>query len=267
MQEDFGSRGQRAGFSAGIGRKRDNRAFLVTFRYALDYPGIPIKRVEIDGDDRGLRLAGDFSSARGIIGSGDRVARFGEILLSQIKRSWIGIDHQRGALGIGQRDFSVTRRRHAAFDFERQRHSEDRTLTLAARHSYLAAKHFHQSPGDRKPETGPGPRASSRVRDLPKLFEDSCDVGFGDADTGVAHGYANAIRPGTLGGNLYFPFPRELNRVREQVDKNLLKLRSIGAHRRQPVFGIETELDGASFLERFDDRQSALDQVACVRRL
>src|SRR5436190_749385 len=111
------------------------------------------------------------------------------------------------------------------------------------------------------------PRPSSRVRDLPKLFEDSCDVGFGDADTGVAHGYANAIRPGALGGNLYFPFPRELDRVREQVDKNLLKLRSIGAHRRQPVFGIETELDGASFLERFDDRQSALDQVACVRRL
>src|SRR4030095_7320194 len=118
-------------------------AFLVTVGNPLEYSAIPIEPVEVNSDHRGLGHDGDFKTASRIICSRNRITRFGEILLRQIERGWIAVDHQRGAFGVGQWNFSFADRRNTALDLQRQGNSKGRTLTQATRHADLASEHLH----------------------------------------------------------------------------------------------------------------------------
>src|SRR5262249_18689620 len=155
------ARVQRVALGTFVSGECDQLAFLVTLGYPRENCSVSIEGVEVYCDHSRFCFDDDVEASRGVVGSGDRITRFGQILLGQKKRGGITVDYQRRPVRIGERTWSLACRRQPALDFNRQRHGEHRALALTTHYTYLAAEQLNKPSRYGQAQSGSGSCAAS----------------------------------------------------------------------------------------------------------
>src|SRR5207247_5212084 len=96
----------------------------------------------------------------------------------------------------------------------------------------LAAVELGELLADRQPEPGPARAPGDRVVQLLERLEQAREVFLADADARVRHPHAHGLRLG-LHADEHPALRRELDRVRQEVQEDLLHLRPVRDEPRQ----------------------------------
>ena len=162
---------------------------------------------------RGTRAEG---RAAALLDDGDRIARRRQPAQSflDVSRRCQGAPRKR-ALG----DDAVLRQvRLAGGDPD----LEDRASAFAALDTNVAAMELHELVDEREADAAALVGARPGALDAVEALEEAWQLGRRDADAGVPHRRARSASPSARSEHPDLPFERELERVREQVEDDLL---------------------------------------------
>src|SRR5437773_1262052 len=149
---------------------------------------------------------------------------------------------------------------------QRQRELERGSLVLAALRPAATAVELDELLADRKPEPGPAGAPRDRIVQLLERLEQARQVLRADADPRVRHPHAHGFRLG-LHADEHPALRREFDRVRQQIEEDLLHLGAVRDEPRQLERYILLELELLAARERHRRLDALVDQLVEIELL